>query len=115
MDLTLFKQILSAIKQHEEANRKLTDLVVSKDCTGFCSFGEELVTYLILLLAKAMNDKYDYISWWLWETSSYHVWDETYEYDLEDPKDLYYFLKGDYTKVKKRKKDDAKNTERKRA
>lgn len=101
MDLETFTKILSNIQKHEEDNRKLTELVVSKDCTGFCSFGEELLENVVSLLSRAMNDEHGYICWWLWDRHDGYVWDKKYRYNLSDPKDLYYYLKGDFDKVTK--------------
>ena len=49
---------------------------------------------LLLLLKEAMNDQYDYIDWWLYETSDYMIWsgDEKKEWCLKEPEALYDFI-----------------------
>lgn len=50
---------------------------------------------LILVLQESMNDKYDYIGWWLYEaTPDYKVWseDEEKEWHLETAEALYDFI-----------------------
>lgn len=49
----------------------------------------------MLVLKEAVNDKYDYISWWLYEGEpDYKVWssDNTEEWNLTEPEALYDFI-----------------------
>lgn len=48
-----------------------------------------------MVLKEAINDKYDYIDWWLYEaTPDYKVWsnDEKKEWTLDTPEALYDFI-----------------------
>ena len=50
---------------------------------------------LLLVLKAGLNDKYDYIDWWLYEGApDYKVWseDESREWDLTEPRALYDFI-----------------------
>lgn len=50
---------------------------------------------IMLVLKEAVNDKYDYISWWLYEGEpDYKVWssDNTEEWNLTEPEALYDFI-----------------------
>ena len=95
-----FEEILLHIKQNRKDNDKLTKILVSDDCTGFTSFGDKLVHDLIKLLSLIFGDKYDNISWWLWEETEKFVWYKNRKYDLTQAEDLYYWLKGDLDLVK---------------
>lgn len=99
LTLKEFENIMNHIKKNGEDNEKLTDILVSKDCTGFTSFGNELVYDLVFLLSKIFNDEHDNIGWWLWEDSK-NVWWNGRKYDLTEVKDLYYWLRKEYDKIK---------------
>ena len=49
---------------------------------------------LMLVLKESVQDKYDYIEWWLYETTDYKVWTEdgAKEWDLKEPEALYDFI-----------------------
>ena len=50
---------------------------------------------LLMVLKDDLNDQYDYIDWWLYEGApDYKVWseDESKEWDLTEPEDLYDFI-----------------------
>ena len=49
---------------------------------------------VLFVLKEAMNDQYDYIDWWLYETSDYMIWsgDEKKEWCLKEPAALYDFI-----------------------
>lgn len=100
LTLEEFEKILLDIKKNEKDNKKLTDILVSDECTGFTSFGDKLVHDIIKLLSKIFGDEYDNISWWLWETDDHFVWWKDKKYDLTEVKDLYYWLRKEYDKVK---------------
>ena len=53
---------------------------------------------LMLVLKEAMNDKYEYIDWWLHEaTPDYKVWTEDMkkEWCLKEPEALYDFIRDE--------------------
>ena len=58
--------------------------------------GALLLAALLDVLKEAINDQYDYISWWLYEGTDHIVsWEEngqTVSVDLTDVNDLYDFL-----------------------
>ena len=43
---------------------------------------------------ESVHDEYDYIEWWLYETTDYKVWTEdgTKEWDLKEPEALYDYI-----------------------
>lgn len=102
-----FNERLDEIKQIEKDDLDLDAAlkrVAPSDFTGFArpNYLEEKLGYLI----DDMGDKYDYISWWLWETpnegkaddSSCTVWskDDNKKWVLKTRKDLYDFLVEHY-------------------
>lgn len=90
-----FCKCLALIREQEQINEqfsKALDLVGN----GHFVFGTEnrYLTALLLVLKEAMNDQYDYIDWWLYDTSDYMIWsgDETKEWCLKEPEALYDFI-----------------------
>ena len=50
---------------------------------------------LLLVLKEAVNDKFDYISWWLYEGApDYEIWtaDESKKWVLKEPEALYDYI-----------------------
>ena len=49
-----------------------------------------------MVLKEAVNDRFDYIGWWLYEGApNYMIWseDETKEWCLKEPEDLYDYIR----------------------
>ena len=91
----VFCKALTLIQEQEKINEQFTkalDLVGN----GHFVFGTEnrYLEALLLVLKEAMNDKYDYIDWWLYDTSDYMIWsgDEKQEWYLKEPEALYDFI-----------------------
>lgn len=92
-----FVDAISKIKKHEELMNRLDTV-----CREFGSFRPSLdfgnlhLQALLEVLKDAMDDEYDYISWWLYEGTDHNVsWEEngqTVSVDLTDVNDLYDFL-----------------------
>ena len=90
------ESINQLLKEKEEINilfAKALDLVGD----GHYVFGVNNKFYdaAMLVLKEAVNDKYDYISWWLYEGEpDYKVWssDNTEEWNLTEPEALYDFI-----------------------
>lgn len=62
------------------------------------SGGEQYHEALMLVLKEASCDRYDYISWWLYEGApDYKVWTENRqrEWCLKNPGDLYDFIRDE--------------------
>lgn len=91
-----FVKALQLIQEQQEINHqfaKALDLVGD----GHYVFGVNNKFYdaAVLVLKEAVNDKYDYISWWLYEGEpDYKVWssDNTEEWNLTEPEALYDFI-----------------------
>ena len=86
---------MALIQEQEQINEqfsKALDLVGN----GHFVFGTEnrYLSALHLVLKEVMNDKFDYIDWWLYETSDYMIWsgDEKKEWCLKEPEALYDFI-----------------------
>lgn len=66
------------------------------DFTPNLDFDSLHLEALLTVLKEAMNDRYDYIGWWLYEAADYTVsWEEdgnTIERDLTDVNDLYDYI-----------------------
>lgn len=107
ISLDLFKSIVSHIKQQEEKDEKLTKLLVDPDFTGWISTANDLIDDLVKLLEYELGDKYEYISWWLYDISDGNKFvyedfkdDKQVRYNLNDLKDLYNYIIGDLEAVK---------------
>lgn len=91
-----FVKALQLIQEQQEINHqfaKALDLVGD----GHYVFGVNNKFYdaAMLVLKEAVNDKYDYISWWLYEGEpDYKVLssDNTEEWNLTEPEALYDFI-----------------------
>lgn len=92
-----FVDAISKIQKHEELMERLDSV-----CREFGSFRPSLdfgnlhLQALLEVLKEAMDDKYDYISWWLYDGSDHVVsWTEDGQdvsVDLTDVNALYDFL-----------------------
>lgn len=107
ISLDLFRSIISHIKQQEEKDEKLTKLLIDPDFTGWISTANGLIDDLVKLLEYELGDKYEYISWWLYDISDGNKFvyedfknDKQVRYNLNDLKDLYNYIIGDLEAVK---------------
>lgn len=107
ISLDLFKSIISHIKQQEEKDEKLTKLLIDPDFTGWISTANDLIDDLVKLLEYELGDKYEYISWWLYDITDGNKFvyedfkdDKQVRYNLNDLKDLYNYIIGDLEAVK---------------
>jgi len=119
ISLDLFKSIISHIKQQEEKDEKLTKLLIDPDFTGWVSTANDLIDDLVKLLEYELGDKYEYISWWLYDISDGNKFvyedfkdNKQIRYNLNLLEDLYYYVIGDLEAVKqdvvnKNKEDNA--------
>ena len=99
-----FVDAISKIKKHEELMDRLDTV-----CREFGSFRPSLdfgnlhLQALLDVLREAMNDKHDYISWWLFEGTDQTVsWEEDGQWvtiELKDAETLYDYL-VEYNKEK---------------
>lgn len=119
ISLDLFKSIISHIKQQEEKDEKLTKLLIDPDFTGWISTANDLIDDLINLLEYELGDKYETVSWWLYDISDgkKFVYEDFKEgkqvrYNLNDLEDLYNYIIGDLEAVKQDivNKDDKNNS-----
>lgn len=98
-----FVDAISKIQKHEELMERLASV-----CREFGSFRPSLdfgnlhLQALLEVLKEAMDDKYDYISWWLYDGSDHVVsWTEDGQdvsVDLTDVNVLYDFLAENVSK-----------------
>lgn len=105
--LDIFKKIILNIKKMEEDNDKLTELLVCKESTGWCSFGDTIIDCMIELLTKTLKDETDMLNWWLYDISDGNKFiyekindKEEIVYNLNEIEDLYSYMVGDLHKVK---------------
>ena len=122
ISLDLFKSIITHIEQQEEKDKRLTELLIDPDFTGWVSTANDLIDDLVKLLEYELGDKYEYISWWLYDISDGNKFvyedfkdDKQVRYNLNDLKDLYNYIIGDLEAVKqdivnKNKEDDTFKT-----
>lgn len=93
-----FCKCLDLIQEQERINEqfsKALDLVGN----GHFVYGTEnrYLTALLLVLKETMNDRFDYIDWWLYDTDDYMVWEvnEKKKWCLKEPEALYDFIIGE--------------------
>ena len=94
-----FCKALELIQEQQAVNKKVSDALELVG-NGYFAFsgGEQYYEALMLVLKDASCDKYDYISWWLYEaTPEYKVWsaDHQQEWRLKEPGDLYDFIRDE--------------------
>ncbi len=90
-----FCKALKMIREQEELDHNAGEaLTLALDNYVPFTSGGKYLEALLLVLKEAVNDKYEYISWWLYDTHDYRVWsaDETQEWDLREPAALYDFI-----------------------
>lgn len=92
------KDFVSFIKAIKKEEKRLYNIAKNIEYfgDGFIVVDNPLIESIIEFLKKAMNDKGDYIEWWLFEEVDKKVWlrDGT-EIDVSTPQKLYKFLKKD--------------------
>ena len=90
-----FCKCLAMIQEQDQINEQFSKAL---DLVGNGHFvfgtGNRYLTALHLAFKEAMNDQYDYLDWWLFETSDYMIWtgDEKKEWCLKEPEALYDFI-----------------------
>lgn len=107
ISLDLFENIIGHIKQQEEKDKKLTELLIDPEFTGWISTANDLIDDLVKLLEYELGDKYEYISWWLYDITDGNKFvyedfkeDKQVRFDLNSLEDLYYYITEDFEKVK---------------
>ena len=94
-----FCKALNLIKEQDETNRKFSDaLKLVGD--GYFLFGadNQYLNALLMVMKESVDDKYDYIEWWLYDAAEDHrIWneDESKEWNLTDPAALYDFIRDE--------------------
>ena len=93
-----FCKALCLIEEQDKTNAEFSE-ALQRVGNGYYAFGGEnkYLEALLLVLKEGVNDKYDYIGWWLYETEDYRVWsnDESKEWNLKEPEALYDFIVND--------------------
>ena len=103
-----FEEVFKIVKEFEDDQDKLTQILL-KDINGFVDFGFPIADLVLRLLNKVFGlDDPDLFSWWLYEDVKKVIYmPDGIEYDLTDIKDLYFYVKGEYDKVKKNLKNSS--------
>lgn len=91
-----FCKVISLIKEQDQINRVFTEALYTVGDGPF-AFGtnNRYLDALLLVLTEELNDKSDYIGWWLFEDiADRTVWsaDEKQKWVLDTPEQLYDFL-----------------------
>ena len=94
-----FIDAISKIKKHEELMDRLNSVCREfGDYRPSLDFGNLHLQALLDVLKEAMNDKHDYITWWLYDGADHTVsWEENGQQvsvDLKDADALYDYLAG---------------------
>ena len=94
-----FCKALNMIKEQDETNQKFSDAVQLVG-DGYFAFGtdNQYLTALLMVMKEAVDDRFDYIDWWLYDaTEDHRAWteDDSKEWNLTDPAALYDFIKDE--------------------
>ena len=102
ISLDEFKEVMEIVKEFDKAQETLTKVLI-KENTGFVDFGFPLQGLIFRLLKEIFNiEDPDLLEWWLYEDVEKIIYyPDGLKYDLTNIKDLYYYIKGDFDKVKK--------------
>ena len=83
----LFKEIISLIQKQEEIDEKVSKALESVGDGHYLYGTENNYKEALFQILESEFDKYQYISWWLYENAGYKVWEtvngKEIEYDLE--------------------------------
>lgn len=98
IDKEVFCQALNLIQEQEKIDWEFGQ-ALNKVGNGHFVFGTEnkYLEALLLVLKAGVNDKYGYISWWLYEGApDYEVWsaDDSQKWVLKEPEALYDYITG---------------------
>lgn len=105
-----FITALSLIQEQDKINEEFSD-ALQKVGNGYFVFGgdNKYFSALLMVLKAAMHDDYDYISWWLYDTSDYTVSSDDGNtqriWDLREPGALYDYLVEEYNERKSKESD----------
>ena len=94
----VFCQALELIQQQDEINHKFSEALQELG-DGFFLFGvqNKYLDAVLLVLREAMDDRYEYISWWLYEAKQSGEYiisapNENKSWDLKEPEALYDYI-----------------------
>ncbi len=90
-----FCKALRMVQEQEKVNVAFAEALQAVGNGHFVfDGGGTVLKALLMVLKETVNDKYDYIGWWLYETSDFMVWteDESQEWYLKEPEALYDFI-----------------------
>lgn len=91
-----FCKAMAFIKEQEKTDEQFSK-ALSKVGNGHFVFGtgNRYLEALLVVLKETLDDKYNYIEWWLYEAADdYKVWtaDKSNFWDLRKPEDLYDYI-----------------------
>lgn len=110
-----FKKYIRHIKDVMKKDDDLTKILVAEDTTGWVAICPELIDDVIDLVYTGMGieDKMDWIEWWLWEVGDGAcncMWcdynGERYKFVINDEEDLYYLILDDLDRIKEKAPSD---------
>ena len=91
-----FCKTITMIREQTEIDRQITE-ALQMIIDGYFVYGtkSKYLQALLLVLKEALDDKYNYIEWWLYDTDDYLVMSgEGLEWNLETPESLYDYITG---------------------
>lgn len=90
-----FLKALALIREQEKINDNFSKALEAVGDGHFLyGVNNKYHEALMLVLKESVHDKYDYIEWWLYETTDYKVWTEDgrNEWNLKKPEALYDYI-----------------------
>lgn len=91
-----FCKVMALIREQETIDKKISD-ALSEVCGSYIIYGVDnrCLTALRLILKEALDDKYDYIEWWLYDAKDdfkVTTVDGKQSWDLKEPEALYDYI-----------------------
>ena len=90
-----FCRALQMIQQQDKVDEQFSEALRLVGNVFFLyGVGNRYHDALLMVLKEAMNDQYNYIDWWMYDTDDYRVWtkDGKREWDLKEPGALYDYI-----------------------
>lgn len=96
IDVKTFKMAVDSINKHRKWQDRCTNFIEKEICTdswAFVTAGDDLQSTLVKVLAKAFNDKGEWIDWWIFEDVEKVVgFADGTKKDISKIEDFYEFL-----------------------
>lgn len=97
INFELFEKTINVIKEQEDKDKKIQDLM----CDGIITYSCDITSVCVKLLESSFNDDDEWVSWWIWDCDygqkRARYWPKGFDVneegiDISNIKDFYNFL-----------------------